>query len=229
MVYICYTERVYKKETINQSFLNLYIIKTIMILQSIKKGFTLIELLVVITIIGILATGATTVFTSQIQKARDSTRITDLKAVLSWVEQVYQDTSEYPVKWAAFTWVVAYVPKLPTDPKSGQANANTAFDYLYNVGTDENGVLFQEYELSTTFEQNGNISSKAVNDGWADSYRLEIGLDLDDSTNLGSEAKPTVVAALITGNTLECVVPAWWASTALLCATLANPMTIKWN
>ncbi|MGB2110743.1 MAG: type IV pilin protein, partial [Patescibacteria group bacterium] len=38
-------------------------------LQSIKKGFTLIELLVVITIIGILATGATTVFTSQIQKA----------------------------------------------------------------------------------------------------------------------------------------------------------------
>jgi type II secretory pathway pseudopilin PulG len=36
---------------------------------------------VVITIIGILATGAVTVYTSQIQKARDTTRITDMKAL----------------------------------------------------------------------------------------------------------------------------------------------------
>jgi general secretion pathway protein G len=56
-----------------------------------KKGFTLIELLVVITIIGILATGATTVYTSQIQKARDTTRISDMKALQSAIEQVYQD------------------------------------------------------------------------------------------------------------------------------------------
>lgn len=48
-----------------------------------KKGFTLIELLVVITIIGILATGATAVYTSQIQKARDTTRINDLKTLQS--------------------------------------------------------------------------------------------------------------------------------------------------
>jgi len=61
-----------------------------------KKGFTLIELLVVITIIGILATGATTVYTSQIQKARDTTRINDIKALQSAVEQVYQDSGEYP-------------------------------------------------------------------------------------------------------------------------------------
>ncbi|MBT3853722.1 prepilin-type N-terminal cleavage/methylation domain-containing protein [bacterium] len=60
-------------------------------LQRTKLGFTLIELLVVITIIGILATGATSVYTSQIQKARDSTRITDIKAVQSGVEQEYQD------------------------------------------------------------------------------------------------------------------------------------------
>gem|GEM_PF-1267716 len=63
----------------------------VMKLQRTKLGFTLIELLVVITIIGILATGATSVYTSQIQKARDSTRITDIKAVQSGVEQEYQD------------------------------------------------------------------------------------------------------------------------------------------
>jgi prepilin-type N-terminal cleavage/methylation domain-containing protein len=67
-----------------------------MIIKNIKQGFTLIELLVVITIIGILATGATTVFTSQIQKARDTTRITSMNAIKGAVEQVYQDTSRYP-------------------------------------------------------------------------------------------------------------------------------------
>jgi prepilin-type N-terminal cleavage/methylation domain-containing protein len=46
-----------------------------------KKAFTLIELLVVITIIGILATGAVATYTSQIQKSRDSTRLTDLSAL----------------------------------------------------------------------------------------------------------------------------------------------------
>jgi prepilin-type N-terminal cleavage/methylation domain-containing protein len=49
--------------------------------QITKLAFTLIELLVVITIIGILATGATAVYTSQIQKARDSVRITDIKSL----------------------------------------------------------------------------------------------------------------------------------------------------
>jgi len=36
------------------------------------------------------------VYTSQIQKARDTTRISDLKALQSSVEQVYQDGSTYP-------------------------------------------------------------------------------------------------------------------------------------
>ncbi len=63
---------------------------------SLKQGFTLIELLVVITIIGILATGAVSVYTSQIQKARDTTRINDVKALQSGVEQYYQDTYVYP-------------------------------------------------------------------------------------------------------------------------------------
>jgi general secretion pathway protein G len=65
-------------------------------IKAIQKGFTLIELLVVITIIGILATGAVTTFTSQIQKARDTTRISDIKALQSATEQSYQDTSVYP-------------------------------------------------------------------------------------------------------------------------------------
>ena len=84
-------------------------------------GFTLIELLVVITIIGILATGGVVTYTSQIQKARDTTRITDVKALQSGIEQYYQDKAEYPdATTASFSGVTSYVPKMPKDPKSGQ-------------------------------------------------------------------------------------------------------------
>ncbi len=65
-------------------------------LKQNTKGFTLIELLVVITIIGILAVGGTTVYTSQIQKARDTTRLSDAKAFQGAVEQVFADLAVYP-------------------------------------------------------------------------------------------------------------------------------------
>ena len=79
----------------------LFFINKIFMITHIKKGFTLIELLVVITIIGILATGATSVYTSQIQKARDTTRVSDVKALQSAIEQYYQDKSYYPATTVA--------------------------------------------------------------------------------------------------------------------------------
>jgi general secretion pathway protein G len=71
-------------------------------IQSIKKGFTLIELLVVITIIGILATGGVSVFTTQLQGARDSTRIGDMKLMETGVHQYFNDQGTYPPE-ATFT------------------------------------------------------------------------------------------------------------------------------
>ena len=117
------------------------------------KGFTLIELLVVITIIGILAVGGTATYTAQIQKARDSTRMTDLNAIRSGIEQFYQDFTEYPdVTIAEFTGsgsrsVLSYVPKIPKDSKAGQKCGKGAeplasgCDYLYNVSDDVNGII----------------------------------------------------------------------------------------
>jgi len=166
-------------------------------LQSIKKGFTLIELLVVITIIGILATGATTIYTSQIQKARDTTRVSDMKALQGGIEQAYQDNTQYPGLGVALDAAIdPYIPRLPSDPKSGIAGTS-AFDYLYNASQDTNNIPFQEYEVSTTFEQQGNLDTKADNtaDSGSDDERLELGINVDDAQH------ETVVAGAITSYT----------------------------
>lgn len=138
-----------------------------------NKAFTLIELLVVITIIWILATWAVTVYTSQIQKWRDATRISSLESLRGWIEQYYQDDSEYPEK-TAFSWIKMYVPVLPKDPKTNQANKNTSLEYAYNVWEDDNGIANQIYEVSCWFENSGNNDNKAAKDWGNDPHRLEV-------------------------------------------------------
>jgi prepilin-type N-terminal cleavage/methylation domain-containing protein len=118
-----------------------------------KKGFTLIELLVVITIIGILATGAVATYTSQIQKARDTTRTNDIKALQAGIEQVYQDAGNYPVFTNFGSGVSKYVERFPTDSKTDQAcNGGTPCDYLYSVRPDTTGIENQNYNISTGLE-----------------------------------------------------------------------------
>ncbi len=50
-----------------------------------QSGFTLIELMVVMAIIAILATAGLSAYTGYIKKARDTTRIADIKAIESIV------------------------------------------------------------------------------------------------------------------------------------------------
>lgn len=146
--------------------------------QKSKKAFTLIELLVVITIIGILATWATAVYTSQIQKWRDATRLSSLEALRGWLEQYYQDYSQYSNReW--FSWVTDYIPKLPVDPKSDQASTTTSFEYSYNVWNDANWIVNQIYEISAWFENAWNGKAKAGNDWWNDLNRLEVWISTD--------------------------------------------------
>ena len=146
------------------------------------KGFTLIELLVVITIIGILATGATATYTSQIQKARDTSRVNDIKAVQSWVEQYYGDNASYPAQASSGT-LSQYTPKIPTDSKNGQKAAYSwatqeYLGYGYAVGDSAEWVTAQRFELSTSFENKGNLDWKAADnkDGGSEPNRFEIGV-----------------------------------------------------
>lgn len=189
------------------------------------KGFTLIELLVVITIIGILATGAVATYTSQIQKARDTTRVNDVKALQSGIEQFYQDDWAYPEKGTddfGSGWVAKYVERFPADSKSEQS-CNTSWDstqwspcdYLYNVGADENTVPNQVYNLSTWFENSWNVSSKAENDNWVMDNRYEVWVWLKaDSISSPLDGEVDKITGGTTCNTLT-------ADT--------NYMLIRWN
>jgi len=151
-------------------------------LQNTRLGFTLIELLVVITIIGILATGAVSVYTSQIQKARDSTRISDLHTLKWGIEQYYQDTSVYP-SWSD-DWLTAaadvdmqdFLPNLAEDPKHDQTCNGSRCWYVYTVWPDLVWIIDWSYEVSTAFENEGNRQSKAASasDNWEDDNRLEV-------------------------------------------------------
>jgi prepilin-type N-terminal cleavage/methylation domain-containing protein len=63
-----------------------------------QKGFTIVELLIVIVVIGILAALVITTFSGIQQKARDTKRQTDIRALHSQLEAFYaQNGSGYPV------------------------------------------------------------------------------------------------------------------------------------
>ena len=156
-------------------------------LQNLKKWFTLIELLVVITIIGILATWAVSVYTSQIAKARDSTRISDVKVIETAVVQASSDIWYFPTPlvdtagatdtfWSA---TAPYLNEIPTDPRSGQDCNGSGCDYMYATGNSA-GTLpnHSSYEISTAFESDANVTSKAATDATGagtDPLRMEFG------------------------------------------------------
>ena len=190
------------------------------------KGFTLIELLVVITIIGILAVGGTATYTAQIQKARDSTRMTDLSALRSGSEQFYQDFTQYmdPTKIDEFTGsgsrsITAYVPKIPKDPKTGQTCAKGTVtdvtgsnlpgcDYLYSAEDDSNGITLGEYKISSSFENRTNVDTKAFKDGGIEKDRLEFGLNLagtNKKTNCERTGPLTIAGTALVAGTTQCV------------------------
>ncbi len=61
-----------------------------------QQGFTIVELLIVIVVIGILAALVITTFTGIQQKARDTERTTDVKAIHGQVEAYYAQNGVYP-------------------------------------------------------------------------------------------------------------------------------------
>jgi type II secretion system protein G len=118
-----------------------------------SKGFTLVELLVVIAIIGLLASVVIVSVNSARAKARDSRRVSDVKALSSAIE-LYKDSNSgnAPASTGAIATDLAplvtanFVGKVPTDPK----NTGT-FVYTYsNTGSDDTYYIqFQTEQASS--------------------------------------------------------------------------------
>lgn len=92
-------------------------------MKKFRTGFTLIELLVVISIIGILSAIGMTAFTNAQKKARDATRMGDMKAYQSAYEQYYSvnGTNAYGPDCGTMN---SYFSSgiAPSDPKPSWAN-----------------------------------------------------------------------------------------------------------
>lgn len=113
-----------------------------------QQGFTIVELLIVIVVIGILAALVITTFTGIQQKARDTERQTDIKALQGQIEAYYAQKGNYPTRtnvndsgWRGLNMKGLDAEALK-DPKfngAGQlAAAVSATVYRYDVLTDAN-------------------------------------------------------------------------------------------
>ncbi len=120
-----------------------------------QKGFTLIELLIVVAIIGLLATLAIVSLTSAQQRARDTKRVADIKALQVAMELYWNENATYPTLSSAGTntWAELsaelddFMAAAPVDPDHNDAAApaytylmDDASNNLYYIGADLENV-----------------------------------------------------------------------------------------
>jgi type IV pilus assembly protein PilA len=147
-----------------------------------EQGFTIVELLIVIVVIGILAALVITTFTGIQQKARNTERQTDIKAIHGQVEAYYAQNGRYPtldnmnnVSPTDFRTVnmKGLDEEALTDPKGGGsttlAAAPAANVYSYAVTATGGGACDNstndcaEYTLTATNEGGGTFEKSNLN------------------------------------------------------------------
>ncbi len=145
--------------------------------KSKQTGFTIVELLIVIVVIGILAALVITTFTGIQQKARDTERNTDVKAIHGQVEAYYAQNGRYPTFTDLNTaaWRTANMKGLDAeavkDPKGGTALGAAAAANIYSYAVlaaddtacDNSTKDCTKYTLTATLEAGGTFVKTNLN------------------------------------------------------------------
>ncbi len=121
------------------------------------KGFTLIELLVVITIIGILATGATAIYSGAQAKARDSVRLNDVASIGSAMNFLNADNDgSYTITGGASA-LQSFLDSTPVPPVAD--NGDNANDYVVNSNSTTYGVYACGMKTGTAQKTTGDVAT----------------------------------------------------------------------
>ena len=140
------------------------------------KGFTLVELMVVIAIIAILAVGSITGYSSYIKKARDNTRVTELKAVENALTAYMVDNGAVPAdKASADAAILGVNGKTPTQPNTDAEDvidSTNAAVAGYQYATCDNNT--NDFLIRVAFESTSIGAAKTDRDGTTEQI-LELG------------------------------------------------------
>ncbi len=151
-----------------------------------QRGFTIVELLIVIVVIGILAALVITTFTGIQQKARNTERQTDVKALHGQIEAYYAQNGRYPslANMNSNSWRGTNMKGLDCeamkDPKgTGSGTCTTdaapyqlsdtagagAYSYVVTPSGCDNGSGGDctAYTLTATYEGGGTFSKTNLN------------------------------------------------------------------
>ena len=143
-----------------------------------QQGFTIVELLIVIVVIGILAALVITTFTGIQQKARNTERQTDVKAIHGQVEAYFAQNGKYPTlanlndsAWRGTNMkgLDAEALKDPKNTVQTLVAAPVADSYSYAVtasdGTacDNTAKDCAQYTLTATYEGGGTFTKSNLN------------------------------------------------------------------
>lgn len=146
-------------------------------LQRKQQGFTIVELLIVIVVIGILAALVITTFAGIQQRARNTERETDIKAIHGHLETFYADKGYYPGLTSQLetdSWVQANMVGLDIEALRAPGQAANTIDsgggstdnYVY-AATGCTGTAPAEectdYTLTANLESGGTYQKTSLN------------------------------------------------------------------